>query len=49
MQISVPFFFDPNWDAVISPVLSPDIEHRENKGILYREKFIEAIKYSVVT
>ncbi|KUJ17103.1 Clavaminate synthase-like protein [Mollisia scopiformis] len=49
MRISVPFFFDPDWDAVISPVLPLDVEHREDEGILYREKFVKAIKYSVVT
>jgi isopenicillin N synthase-like dioxygenase len=49
MRISVPFFFDPDWDAVISPVLPLDVEHREDEGWLYRVKFAKAIMYSVVT
>lgn len=49
MRISVPFFFDPDWDAVISPVLPLNVEHREDEGVHYREKFVKAIKYSVVT
>jgi isopenicillin N synthase-like dioxygenase len=49
MRISVPFFFDPDWDAVISPVLPLDVEYREDEGVLYREKFAKAIMYSVAT
>lgn len=47
MRISVPFFFEPNWDAFISPVLpSPDgkVKH---EGILYKDKFIYSVKYPV--
>lgn len=49
MRISVPFFFDPDWDAIMSPVLLLDVEHLEDDGVLYREKFAKAIMYSVVT
>ncbi|RDW65180.1 clavaminate synthase-like protein [Coleophoma crateriformis] len=48
-RISIPFFFDPNMDALISPVLPLDGTDRENEGILYREMFTRAITYSVVT
>ena len=46
-RVSIPFFFDPNMDAVISPVLPLDRSSREDEGI--REKFVNSIKYSVVT
>ena len=49
IRISVPFFFDPDWDAVISPILPLDIECREDEGVLHREKFAKAIMYSLVT
>jgi isopenicillin N synthase-like dioxygenase len=48
MRISVPIFFDPDWDAVISPVLPLYVEHREDEGGLYPEKFAKATMYSVV-
>jgi len=49
-RISVPFFFDPNWDAVISPVLPDTASDRkeDRKGIVYREKFVKAMDYCVV-
>lgn len=49
MRISVPFFFDPDWDAVISPVLPFDRKAGEDEGIRYRDKFVKAVKYSIVT
>ncbi|CZR66951.1 uncharacterized protein PAC_16850 [Phialocephala subalpina] len=51
MRISVPLFFDPDWDAVISPVLPLDRngEGREDEGVRYRDKFVQAVKYSIVT
>jgi isopenicillin N synthase-like dioxygenase len=49
MRISVPFFFDPDWDVVTSPVLPLDVEHCEDEGVLYREKLAKAIVYSVVS
>ncbi|KAI1611909.1 oxoglutarate 3-dioxygenase [Exophiala viscosa] len=48
-RISVPFFFDPNMDAHISPVLPLDGSAREDEGILYREKFLRAMQYTVIT
>lgn len=46
-RISVPFFFDPNWDAVISPVLPDTASDRkeDRKGIVYSEKFVKAMDY----
>lgn len=49
MRISVPLFFDPNMDALISPVLPNDGSSREDEGILYREKFINSVTYSIVS
>ena len=45
LRISIPLFFDPNWDAFISPVLpSTDPEEQDgSRGIKYREKFIKSI------
>jgi len=48
MRVSVPFFFDPNMDALISPILPNDGNKPESEGILYREKFIQCVKYSVI-
>ena len=48
-RVSIPFFFDPNMDAIISPVLPLDSSSREDEGILFREKFVRSIKYSTVT
>jgi len=49
MRISVPLFFDPNMDALISPVLPNDGTVREDEGILYREKFVRSVQYSIVS
>ena len=46
LRISVPFFFDPNWDAFIEPVL-PAAEGEmdgEFKGIRYKDKFVQAVE-----
>ena len=48
-QVSNPFFFDPNIDAIISPILPLNSNSHNNKGILFREKFVNSIKYSIVT
>lgn len=50
MRVSVPFFFDPNWDAVIWPVLPVSELHEqgEREGILYKNKFIEANEHCMV-
>ncbi|KAF2727114.1 oxoglutarate 3-dioxygenase [Polyplosphaeria fusca] len=46
LRISIPFFFDPNWDAFISPVL-PDTDGmlRPDEGIRYQDKFVRSIDY----
>jgi len=46
MRISVPFFFDPDWDAFIEPVLQATDGEAESefKGVRYRDKFIEAVE-----
>ncbi|KAK5053145.1 hypothetical protein LTR84_002119 [Exophiala bonariae] len=46
LRISIPFFFDPNWDAFISPVL-PSAEGTidASEGIRYQDKFIKSIDY----
>ncbi|KAF2110459.1 oxoglutarate 3-dioxygenase [Lophiotrema nucula] len=46
LRISIPFFFDPNWDAFISPVL-PDADGKLNEvqGIRYRDKFLQSVDY----
>lgn len=45
-RISIPFFFDPNLDAFISPVL-PSAEGTidANEGIRYQDKFLKSIDY----
>jgi isopenicillin N synthase-like dioxygenase len=48
-RVSIPFFFDPNMDAIISPMLPLDRKTHEDDGILFREKFVNSIKYSIVT
>jgi isopenicillin N synthase-like dioxygenase len=44
MRISIPLFFDPNMDALISPVLPLDRKSRPGDGVLYREAFVKAMK-----
>ncbi|EOO03838.1 putative clavaminate synthase-like protein [Phaeoacremonium minimum UCRPA7] len=47
LRISVPFFFDPNWDAFIAPVLpaaETSIEDDKYKGIRYMDKFIQSVE-----
>ena len=46
LRISIPFFFDPNWDAVISPVLpASDGNAQEDEGIRYKDKFVRSLDY----
>ena len=51
LRISIPFFFDPNMDAFISPVL-PALEgakiKAEQEGIRYWDKFVKSVQYSIV-
>ncbi|KAF2653197.1 oxoglutarate 3-dioxygenase [Lophiostoma macrostomum CBS 122681] len=46
LRISIPFFFDPNWDAFIAPVL-PDAKGGFNaeEGIRYKDKFVQSVDY----
>ncbi len=46
-RVSIPFFFDPNMYALISPVLTGDGENKDD-GILYRKKFVQAVERSVM-
>jgi len=48
-RVSIPFFFDPNIDVIISPLFPLDNRSREDKGIVFWEKFVSSIKYSIVT
>ncbi|KAK9780679.1 putative Oxoglutarate 3-dioxygenase [Seiridium cardinale] len=45
LRVSIPFFFDPNWDAYISPVLKASGAEEEDKykGIRYADKFVRSI------
>lgn len=45
MRISIPFFFDPNWDARIEPVLGNAEKKSKGKGVNYKDIFTGAIKY----
>lgn len=50
LRISIPFFFDPNWDAFISPVLPPlpgaIVNGKdEEEGIRYEDKFVQSVDY----
>ncbi|KIW15207.1 hypothetical protein PV08_05252 [Exophiala spinifera] len=46
LRISIPFFFDPNWDAFISPVLPPaEGVVDEDEGIRYEDKFVRSVEY----
>ncbi|KAI5209589.1 oxoglutarate 3-dioxygenase [Aureobasidium subglaciale] len=45
MRISIPFFFDPNWDARIEPVLGNSDEKSKAEGVNYKDIFTGAIKY----
>jgi len=48
MRISVPFFFDPNWDADIAPVVPGcDKPDNEKKVIIYSDKFKLAMGYGM--
>ena len=59
MRVSVPFFFDPNWDAFIEPIL-PVIADRDSgeckssggdnkrKGVYYKDVFVRAMNHSIV-
>jgi isopenicillin N synthase-like dioxygenase len=45
LRISVPFFFDPNWDAFISPVIKTNPDDDEKyKGIRYADKFVRSVE-----
>lgn len=48
LRISIPLFFDPNWDAFISPALPPaeGDESKDNgsRGIRYRDTFIRSVE-----
>jgi isopenicillin N synthase-like dioxygenase len=43
--LSVPFFFDPNWDAFIEPVLpgNDGDDTEQHHGVRYQDKFIAAM------
>ncbi|KAK5685394.1 hypothetical protein LTS10_003472 [Elasticomyces elasticus] len=45
-RVSIPFFFDPDWDAYIEPVLPPTDGILDDKhvGVRYRDKYTEAIE-----
>ncbi|KAK6071576.1 2OG-Fe(II)oxygenase superfamily protein [Seiridium cupressi] len=45
LRVSIPFFFDPNWEAYISPVLKASGAEEEDqyKGIRYADKFVRSI------
>jgi isopenicillin N synthase-like dioxygenase len=45
-RLSVPFFFDPNWDAYIEPVLPATDGEADGQyhGVRYQDKFIAAIE-----
>ncbi|KAH0366640.1 oxoglutarate 3-dioxygenase, partial [Aureobasidium melanogenum] len=45
MRISIPFFFDPNWDARIEPVLGNAEMKSKGEGVNYKDIFTGAIKY----
>ncbi|KAI9729230.1 MAG: hypothetical protein M1834_007022 [Cirrosporium novae-zelandiae] len=48
-RISVPFFFEPNLDAYISPVLHAAIPDKSTgEGVLYKDMFVKATKYPIV-
>ncbi|KAI1394638.1 oxoglutarate 3-dioxygenase [Hypoxylon fuscum] len=46
LRISIPLFFDPNWDAFISPVISPGNGESDEKtrGIRYSDTFIRSVE-----
>ncbi|KKY16292.1 putativeoxoglutarate 3-dioxygenase [Phaeomoniella chlamydospora] len=48
MRISIPMFFDPNFDALISPVLPLNRPESAEEGILYKDAFIRATLNSIV-
>ncbi|TKA80917.1 hypothetical protein B0A55_01659 [Friedmanniomyces simplex] len=45
-RVSIPFFFDPNWDAYIEPVLPSAEGETESQyvGVRYRDRYIGAIE-----
>ncbi|KAH0285655.1 oxoglutarate 3-dioxygenase [Aureobasidium namibiae CBS 147.97] len=45
MRISIPFFFDPNWNARIEPVLGNAEKKSKGEGVNYKDVFTGAIKY----
>lgn len=45
MRVSIPFFFDPNWDARIEPVLGSAEQKGKAEGVNYKDIFTGAIKY----
>ncbi|KAI5246906.1 oxoglutarate 3-dioxygenase [Aureobasidium subglaciale] len=45
MRISIPFFFDPNWDARIEPVLGNSDGKSKAESVNYKDIFTGTIKY----
>jgi len=45
-RISIPFFFDPNWDAFIEPVVPSRDGETEGRyvGVRYRDRFVGAME-----
>ncbi|KAK0284693.1 hypothetical protein LTR91_011080 [Friedmanniomyces endolithicus] len=49
-RISIPFFFDPNWDAFIEPVVPSRDGETEGRyvGVRYRDRFVGAMEEALV-
>ncbi|KAK0968850.1 hypothetical protein LTR91_016576 [Friedmanniomyces endolithicus] len=45
-RVSIPFFFDPNWDAIIEPVVPSGDEETDGRyvGVRYRDRYIGAME-----
>ncbi|TKA43992.1 hypothetical protein B0A54_04756 [Friedmanniomyces endolithicus] len=50
-RVSIPFFFDPNWDAFVEPVTSPGDGETDGRyvGVRYRDRYVGAMEEALGT
>ncbi|KAK1807576.1 hypothetical protein LTR12_018079 [Friedmanniomyces endolithicus] len=50
-RVSIPFFFDPNWDAIIEPVVPSGDGNTEGRyvGVRYRDRYVGAMEEALGT
>ncbi|KAK1085773.1 hypothetical protein LTR48_004230 [Friedmanniomyces endolithicus] len=50
-RVSIPFFFDPNWDAFVEPVTPPGDGETDGRyvGVRYRDRYVGAMEEALGT